>query len=113
MKSRRRSGLLPAHIAHAATQRMVADMGEWAEVYREEVCVAAFRTRIAPAGAGMAGRDRQRVQGKTSPQYEYMAAPPDEDVLAGDEVWVETDRFRVISVTPYEHETQVVMLNLQ
>jgi hypothetical protein len=99
------------------TEAIVDDRWLQVEVWRGEVGseqrIAQFRTRIAATSAAVVGRDVQELAGDVSPQFYVMPFVAGHGLQAGDEVWSGNDRYRVVAVDAFSHQSQAIMQRLQ
>jgi len=74
-----------------------------------ETPVASFSTRIAPVSASSLGRERRTALGDSAAQVFVMQVPRGADVVSQDEVWADSDRWRVFAVDHLASGTQAIL----
>lgn len=111
------TGRVPARYLGRPARRVLEENPSLVEVWRvvggTETRVAVFRSRLAPTGKGVAGRDRRKLVGDVSGQFLVMNAPIHADIQKDDEIWVGDARYRVISLDLFAHQRQVIVRKLQ
>lgn len=108
----RRSRLLPQPLGQA-TLHIRGDGYEWVALRRDGAQVDTFRARIAGTSTGNVGSDRRPRQGDVAPGFYTMVVEPTREIFAGDEVWTDGKRYRVVSTDSFPHEKQVLLNLLQ
>lgn len=103
----------------ATRQRIRQDAVTLVDVWRQasggEFRVVSLAVRIAAVSGRSVGRDVQMVQGDAAPAFYTTSVPTmiGSAIRAGDELWEDVVRYRVVSVDMFPHEAQILMRQIQ